>query len=141
MPKKPTRLKQSTILTLPEEIGATKQLQVWFPAHPGARMRDATITIEKFSSNGNTLEARWVQSAPVARQDSPFGGGGTAGGVFGAPIKREQIVSSTTGKPRKSTTAPGGLILVTVTVTIPPRGNEEEVVEQFEIEATTINLP
>ncbi|MFM8474959.1 MAG: hypothetical protein ACKOEO_04080 [Planctomycetaceae bacterium] len=140
MPKKPTRLKQTTILTLPEQIGSTKHLPVWFPAHPGARMRDATITIEKFSNSGN-VEARWVQKAAFVRENSPFGGGVDGGGVFGALIGRDPVVSGTTGKPRKSTTAPGGLILVTVTVTVPPRGNDEEVVEKFEIEATTIDLP
>jgi hypothetical protein len=140
MPKKTTRLKQSAILTLPEQIGNDKHLPVWFPAHPGARMEDATITIEKFSNNGN-LEAMWVRKGPFTRRDSPFGGGPNGGGVFGALIGREPVVSATTGKPRKSTTAPGGLILVTVTVTVPPRGNDEEVVEKFEIEATTINLP
>lgn len=140
MPKKPTRLKQTTILTLPEQIGVDKRLPVWFPAHPGARMQGATIKIEKFSNNGR-LEASWEHEGTCTRHESPFGGGPNGGGVFGALIGREPVVSATTGKPRKSTTAPGGLILVTVTVTVPPSGTDEEIVEKFEIEATTINLP
>jgi len=142
--KKTTRLRQTSVLTLPGEAGEGKELFVYFPAFPGARMNTqqaARLLIEYFDSNGDLLstwspkpDAKWSAKA------SPFGG---TGKVFGVAVKLDPPPDNPLwpeGEPRFGT--PGSdLILVTVTVTVPATPGQDEIVESFEIEAVTIELP
>ncbi len=142
MPPKPTtRLRQTSILTLPgkqtPDDQPDKDLFVYFPAHPGSRINPNTtrLLIQHIDRNGDVLrtwsprqDRRWTSSP------SPFG---STARVFGIQIKLDSTTDDTTGDRITS----GDLILVTVTITVPPTPTEPEIVEIFEIEAVTIDFP
>jgi hypothetical protein len=176
-PKKTTRLRQTSILTLPAnqtpDDQPDKDLFVYFPAQPGSRINPNTtqLLIQHIDRNGDVLrtwsprhDRRWTSSP------SPFG---STARVFGIQIKLDPPVppdppdppEPPTPEPPKPPTCSdpqtpvppcrttsddatgdritsGDLILVTVTITVPPTATEPEaIVETFEIEAVTIDFP
>jgi hypothetical protein len=143
---KNTRLRQTTILLLPQEEGEGKELFLYFPAFPGARIRPTTsanVLIEQVE-NGEVV-ASWspVKKANDQNSDwvsirSPFGG---ISRVFAVKVKLDPPPVDLLLPPGRDRFLTGDLILVTVTITVPATGGQPEIVEAFEIEATTIPLP
>lgn len=143
-----TRLKRTTVLTLPRQMN--KPLAVWFPAEVGARVGDknADLKIEEFEANGDvrrtwTAVGATAQDRKLNQADSKFGGGAKIYWTNVAPDREIQALKSRKRKGTRPTFGNGDLILVTVTITVPPIPNvqEEQIVDVFELEAVVIDLP
>lgn len=142
--KKNTRLRQTAILTLPQHEG--KELTVHFPAFPGARIgprTPANLLIEQ-RENDDVL-ATWSPRKDQSGNNplwvsirSPFGG---TARVYAVNVKLDPPIGDLLLPPQQDRFVAGDLILVTVTITVPATTGQEEIVETFEIEATTILLP
>jgi hypothetical protein len=174
-PKKTTRLRQTSILTLPGNLTPEgqpdKDLFVYFPAHPGSgiNLNTTTLLIQQINDQGTVLRS-WSprEGRGWTSTRSPFGGPDAT--VFGIQIKLDPPVPSDppdppTPEPPKPPTCSdpqnpvsqyrttsddttsdkitsGDLILVTVTITVPPTNpTDPPIVEIFEIEAVTVDFP
>lgn len=89
----------------------------------------ATWSPRKDQSGNNPL---WVSIR------SPFGG---TARVYAVNVKLDPPIGDLLLPPQQDRFVAGDLILVTVTITVPATTGQEEIVETFEIEATTILLP
>ncbi|MFM7056698.1 MAG: hypothetical protein ACKO2P_07215 [Planctomycetota bacterium] len=140
-----TRLKRTTVLTLPRQTG--KALAVWFPAEVGARVgnKNADLKIEEFLDNGD-VKRTWTPVGATAQErklneaQSKFGVGAK---IYWNEVQVNQEFAFLKSRKRKGTPLNGDLILVTVTITVPPIPNvqEEQIVDVFELEAVVIDLP
>jgi len=128
-----------------------KPLAVWFPAEVGARVGDknADLKIEEFEANGEDVKRTWTPvGGPIPRDrklneaDSKFRGAK----IYWQDVAVDVELPFVKSKKRKGTPPTlgnGDLILVTVTITVPPIPNvsDEQIVDVFELEAVVIDLP